>query len=78
MSSKYTGKITALPAPQSSSGMILTYETSTSRKVIHLPPKTISSTESAPHGAGSYHDPEHHMKLMERVHALLLNSNAKK
>ena len=26
--------------------------------------------EKAPHGAGSYHDPEHHNKLMDRVEDL--------
>jgi hypothetical protein len=51
--------------------MQITYETASGRKVINMPPVDRSGAEPAPHGAGSFHDPEHHQQLMDRVEALL-------
>lgn len=51
--------------------MQMTYETENSRRVIFLPPMPINDSEPEPHGAGSFHDPEHHHLLMDRVEAML-------
>jgi hypothetical protein len=51
-------------------GHQISYEAGTSRRVRRFPhpPK---AHETAPHGAGSYHDPEHHHDLLNRVEAYL-------
>lgn len=55
-------------------GLLLGYETDSSRKVHHFPqPKQCHEPE--PHGAGSYHNPEHHHDLIERVEAYLRNQS---
>lgn len=46
-------------------GHQVTYESGTSRRV-HQFPQPDASQEPAPHGAGSFHDPEHHQILMSR------------
>jgi len=51
--------------------MQITYETENSRRIIFLPPMPINDSEPEPHGAGSFHDPEHHHLLMDRVEAML-------
>lgn len=44
----------------------LTYETPTSWRLVSIPQQT-QLGETAPHGAGSFHDPEHHAILMDRL-----------
>lgn len=51
-------------------GLQVSYETEGSRRVHHIPHSETNS-EPAPHAAGSYHDPEHHHELIERVEAYL-------
>lgn len=46
----------------------LTYETATSRRLIRIP-QAAKNTEPAPHGAGSFHDPEQHAIFMDRLEA---------
>ena len=46
-------------------GHEVTYESGTTRKV-HQFPNPNASQEPSPHGAGSFHDPEHHQLLMSR------------
>jgi hypothetical protein len=41
-----------------------------SRKVYRCPAKEAAS-EPVPNGAGSFHDPKHHQRLMDRVEACL-------
>ena len=69
------GKIQAKPTPQDKNTMQITYETESGRTVINLPsqPNEASNLngEPEPHGAGSFHDPEHHQQLMDRVDEML-------
>ena len=58
-------KIRVYPQPNGD-GLQVTYERNMSRKLHHLP-AIREDSEQAPHGAGSFHDPEQHMKLMDRV-----------
>ncbi|HKK18762.1 MAG TPA: hypothetical protein VJ952_08785 [Opitutales bacterium] len=51
-------------------GHQVSYEEGESRKLRHFP-RERSAGEPRPHGAGSYHDPEHHHELLERVEAYL-------
>jgi hypothetical protein len=53
-------------------GHQVVYEKGGSRSLHHFPEKK-SSGESPPHGAGSYHDQEHHRQLIERMEAYLRN-----
>jgi hypothetical protein len=46
------------------------YELETGRKV-HQIPIAKPTSESPPHGAGSFHDPVQHAVYMDRVEALL-------
>lgn len=73
MKSSRNGRITATPQPAKPESMQVTYETVDSRRTIDLPaprrPKR--GNEAPPHGAGSYHDPEQHRILLDRVDALL-------
>jgi hypothetical protein len=55
---------------------LITYETAESRKVIYLPGAKTSESETHPHGAGSYHDPEQHMRLMDRVEVMLRDTDS--
>jgi hypothetical protein len=48
----------------------LTYELGPGRK-IHVIPQKQQNTESEPHAAGSYHNPEQHAIYMERIDAML-------
>ncbi len=48
-------------------GYQISYETDTSRKVVHGLKKDSSSIEEPPHGAGSFHNPEQHLMLMDRI-----------
>lgn len=57
--------ITASPQP-SGNGYQVTYEQNGSRKV-HRFRKPCLSTEIPPHGAGTFLDPQHHQKLMDRI-----------
>lgn len=50
-------------------GLLLTYEKGSSRKVHHLPKKQ-NEQETPPHGAGSFHDPQHHYDLLDRVETM--------
>lgn len=68
---KQTKNIQAHPSPIDGRTMQLTYETAESRHVIHLPPHKEAGMEPEPHGAGSFHDPEHHQRLLDRVEAML-------
>ena len=54
-------------------GFTLTYEEGSGRKVHQF--THVERGESAPHGAGSFHDPEHHRQLMERHDAYLKGQN---
>lgn len=47
-------------------GYQVTYEQNDSRKVYRFPSSN-TNIETPPHGAGSFHDPEHHQKLMDRI-----------
>jgi hypothetical protein len=75
MSSKRHGKITAHLSPQEPKSLQLTYETTDSRRTINLSAESLpaGTSEPPPHGAGSYHDPEQHRILLDRVDALLRN-----
>lgn len=67
---KRHGKIQAGQSPKKPESLQVTYETASSRRLIHIQAPNEQKTESAPHGAGSFHDPEHHFELMERVNQL--------
>ena len=57
--------------------MQVTYECGDSRRVHQFPiPKT--SGEKPPHGAGSFHDPEQHRRLLDRVDEMLEKEKEKK
>ncbi|MGC6425199.1 MAG: hypothetical protein ACON4O_09465 [Lentimonas sp.] len=47
-------------------GHQVTFSQNGSRKVYRFP-SSESEVETPPHGAGSFHDPEHHQKLMDRI-----------
>lgn len=51
-------------------GYQVSYDTGDSRRVLRFPLPELTR-EQTPHGAGSYHDPEHHHKLIDRVEAYL-------
>lgn len=58
-------RIRAYPEPDGR-GHQVSVDTGHSRKLHHFPaPQTTG--ESPPHGAGSYHDPEQHQQLMQRL-----------
>ena len=59
-----------MPRPDGA-GHQVSYELSTSRKV-HQFKRQLRGTEPAPHGAGSYHDPEQHHLLMGRIDAYII------
>ena len=63
-------KIQVFTAEDLNSGHQITYETDSSRRVINTP-RVCKTKETPPHGAGSFHDPEHHFELLDRVDALL-------
>jgi hypothetical protein len=48
----------------------ITYEWGKSRRTLDTGTKSVAG-ESPPHGAGSFHDPEHHFELLDRVEQLL-------
>ena len=62
--------IQVMPRPDGD-GHQVSYELGSSRKV-HQCQRQAQGSESAPHGAGSYHDPDQHQILMARVEAYLL------
>lgn len=62
-------KYFAQPQPDGD-GHQVSYETGGSRRVRRFP-KNESKPEPKPHGAGSYHDPDHHHELVERVETYL-------
>lgn len=61
-------KLQVLPEAEGQ-GLLVTYENGSSRKVHHLPTKQ-NEQEAQPHGAGSFHDPQHHYELLNRVEAM--------
>ena len=61
----------AHPSPGNPARMQITYEMEDSRRVHELPSMEAREGEPDPHGAGSFHDPEHHQELMDRVEAML-------
>jgi hypothetical protein len=63
--------IQAHPSPKDFGAMQLTYEQGNSRRVIFLPKAPAKAREPEPQGAGSFHNPEHHQILLDRVEALL-------
>jgi hypothetical protein len=67
----HASQIQVRPTPKDSSALQLTYETEDGRSVINIPHKKDQSAEPEPHGAGSFHDPEHHQQLMDRIEAML-------
>jgi hypothetical protein len=71
--SQQTKNIFAMPQP-SGNGYQISYEFNHSRK-IHRFEKCSSSFEKPPHGAGSFHDPEHHQALMERIEYYIKNTS---
>lgn len=73
MSSERNGPVSARPSPQKPEYLQLTYETRDSRRTINFPPPGLpkGACEAPPHGAGSYHDPEQHRILLDRVEALM-------
>lgn len=48
----------------------ITYALGRSRRTLNASRQSING-EMPPHGAGSFHDPEHHFELLDRVEALL-------
>lgn len=56
-------------------GHLVTYEHGPSRRV-HQFPKPEQGQEPPPHGAGSFHDPEQHQSLMDRVERMLSKKSA--
>jgi hypothetical protein len=62
--------IQVIPSPDGN-GYQVSYELGPSRKVLQFK-RQQSGAESAPHGAGSYHDPEQHHLLMARIETYLL------
>jgi len=62
--------IQAMPRPDGD-GHQVSYELGSSRKV-HQFNVPANRNESAPHGAGSYHDPDQHHLLMGRIEAYLI------
>jgi hypothetical protein len=65
--------IEAHPSGPEQDAFQITYEWGNSRRTLNTAPKA-TSKEQPPHGAGSFHDPEHHFMLLERVEALLRSS----
>jgi hypothetical protein len=63
MSKKFTARI-----PPDGNGFQITDARGRSRRVYNMPQKK-EHTEPAPHAAGSFHNPEHHHRLMERFEA---------
>ncbi|ADE53152.1 hypothetical protein [Coraliomargarita akajimensis] len=57
--------IQAQPQPNGDGYQII-YQTRQGRKVHHFPGAK-QTEEPSPHAAGSYHNPEHHHQLMDRV-----------
>ena len=56
-------------------GYQVSYEVDQSRKVQNFKhPK--NNQESPPHGAGSFHDPEHHHELMDRLSQFVRGSQS--
>ncbi len=51
----------------------ITYEWGDSRRTINTG-KKMANRESPPHGAGSFHDPQQHFELLDRVENLLRSS----
>jgi len=51
-------------------GHQVSYDTGDSRRRHHFP-QAEHSNEPAPHGADSFHNPEHHHDLVERLEAYL-------
>jgi hypothetical protein len=78
MNPQRSGNITARPSPLKPESLQLTYETADSRRTIDLAPPGLpeGASEPPPHGAGSYHDPEQHRILLDRVEALMRNTRA--
>lgn len=78
MSSQRSGKITAQPSPENPKSLQLTYETAASRRTINLAPPGLpaGASEPPPHGAGSFHDPEQHRILLDRVDDLIRHKDA--
>ena len=66
--------VIAMPSPDTS-GHQVSYEFGTSRRV-HAFTKASSSAEEPPHGAGSFHDPEQHQALMDRIETYLKNTRS--
>lgn len=62
-------KISAKPQPDGD-GLQVTYESGDSRR-LHRFPRSDTKLEKPPHGAGSFHDPEHHRNLMDRLDAMI-------
>jgi hypothetical protein len=62
--------IQAKPALIEKFGYQITYEWGSSRRIVHTP-KLKQEGEVPPHGAGSFHDPSHHFKLLDRVEHML-------
>ena len=58
-------RVAARPQPNGD-GLQVTYTLGGSRK-LHRFPTEDSTSERAPHAAGSFHNPEQHMDLMDRV-----------
>ena len=72
---KYRAKnVFAMPSPDGS-GQQISYELGDSRKV-HLLRNPAQFAEKPPHGAGSFHDPEHHHILMQRIEDHIQNTES--
>tara|TARA_A100001015_G_scaffold53744_1_gene58961 strand:+ start:3572 stop:3808 length:237 start_codon:yes stop_codon:yes gene_type:complete len=63
------GKIHAAQEPEGT-GYQVTYELGDSRRTHHFLPQETPG-ERPPHGAGSFHDPDQHRTLLDRVDAML-------
>ena len=66
-----SGEIQAKPTPKDPATLQVTYETKNGRMVLDIPNHSKCVSELEPHGAESFHDPEQHQRLMDRVEAML-------
>ena len=66
----HSGKVYAALSPQGN-GHQITYEFGHTRRTHHFPSPQ-KSGEQPPHGAGSFHDPDQHHRLIDRVETMIL------
>lgn len=67
IAAKYLGTVTVPEEVKTELKEMIAKILKQSEEVGNEPSEFMSIPEKAPHGAGSYHDPEHHNKLMDAV-----------